>query len=46
MTWWLHCSENVDGDGAYDDDDYADSGEDDNDDMDDNYYNDYNEMTT
>jgi hypothetical protein len=38
--------EEFDADGAYDDDNCADSGENDNDDMDDNYDNDYNEMTT
>ncbi len=46
ITWWWHCCDNVDADGACDDDDYAKSDEDDNDDMDDNYDNDDNEMTT
>ncbi len=33
----MHCTGNVDADGAYDDDDCAGSGEDDNDDMDDDF---------
>ncbi len=42
----MHCSDNVDADGACDDDDCADSGKDYNDYMEDNYDNDDNDMMT
>ncbi len=54
VEWRLHDDgtsdsadyEEYDADGAYADDDCAESGEDDNDDMDDNYDNDDTEMTS